>query len=60
MVKQKCFHFILGKKTPQIHCHVICLHLVWTACMAHNLAVITNSSELELQQEDKYNIAITA
>lgn len=58
MVNQKHFHFILGEKKYQIHSHVICLNLVWTACTAHNLAVIIPSSELEREQEDKYNTAI--
>lgn len=67
--KSEMFSFYTGEKRnkkkknnktkqPQIHCYAICLNLVWTACTAHNLSVITHSSELEREQEDKYNSAI--
>ena len=57
--KTETFSFRTGeKKQPQIHSYVFCLNLVWTACTARNLAVFTTFSELEQEQEDKYNTAI--
>lgn len=57
MGKENRFHFIL-EKHPQIHSHVICRILVWTACVSHNLTAIAPPAELGREQEYKYNAAI--